>query len=133
MIQITMIANTITVAASRMTVRCSSQKSNSTRSDKMNSFKTAFNNKEKKDTRKRVRKQGVDDVLANIGKLMKSEVTEARDIFSDQRKFIQDEIEEFKQMKDEKEKNRRNSRRTDKFEELDDDDEDYFEAEIVSA
>ena len=64
---------------------------------------------------------------------MKSEVTEARDIFSDQRKFIQDEIEEFKQMKDEKEKNRRNSRRTDKFEELDDDDEDYFEAEIVSA
>ena len=108
-------------AASRL-VRCSA------RSDKFESFKRAFLNKDKTAKLNKMRKQSLDEIAVGIDHLMKNEIAEIRDIAKEHRDFVEGEINEAK----EEVKEWKFLQKDPKDEDNDDDDE-FFEAEVVSV
>ena len=108
-------------AASRL-VRCSA------RSDKFESFKRAFLNKDKTAKLNKMRKQSLDEIAVGIDHLMKNEIAEIRDIAKEHREFVEGEINEAKEeVKGWKILDKKDCCK----DEDEDDDDEFFEAEVV--
>ena len=109
------------VMASKRIVRCSA------RSEKINSFKRAFLNKDKTDKLNMMRKQNLDEIAVSVDQLIKSEIAEMRDIAKEHREFVDGEINEVKEATEGWKILDEDEAKTDE------DDDDYFEAEVINA